>query len=84
MDRPETSTVAGCHILVEALYGISPSELTKLLVHVVGARTRVIAEPDTKVLDFQWPLLMNLWGKVEKMRGESHYASSVTPAPPAS
>ena len=60
MDRPEASTVAGGHILVEGLDGIRTSELTELLVHVVGARTRVVAEPDTKVLDLQGLLLMDL------------------------
>ena len=60
MDRPEAGTVAGSHVLVEGLDGISTRELTELLVHVVGARTRVVAEPDTKVLDFQGLLLMDL------------------------
>ena len=60
MDRPEAGTVAGSHVLVERLDGISTGELTELLVHVVGARTRVVAEPDTKVLDLQGLLLVNL------------------------
>ena len=60
MDRPETCTVASSHVLVEGLDGISTRELTELLVHVVGARTRVITEPDTKVLDLQGLLLVNL------------------------
>ena len=60
MDRPETGTVAGSHVLVEGLDGIRASELTELLVHVVGTRPRVVAEPDTEVLDLQWLLLVNL------------------------
>ena len=60
MNGPEAGTVAGSHVLVERLDGISTGELTELLVHVVGARTRVVAEPDTKVLDLQGLLLMDL------------------------
>lgn len=60
MDGAETSTVAGSHVLVEALDGISTTELTELLVHVVGARARVISEPDTEVLDLQGFLLVDL------------------------
>lgn len=62
VDRPETSTVAGSHVLVEGLDGIGTRELTELLVHVVGARTRVVAQPDTKVLDLQGLLLVDLRG----------------------
>ena len=60
MDRPEASAVAGSHVLVERLDGVRTAELTELLVHVVGTRARVVAEPDTKVLDLQRLLLMNL------------------------
>ena len=63
MDRPETSTVAGSHVLVEGLDGIRTSELTELLVHVVGAGAGVIAEPDTEVLDLQRLLLVDLEGQ---------------------
>lgn len=51
MDRPETRTVTGSHILVECLDGVRAAELTELFVHVVRSRTRVVAEPDTKDLD---------------------------------
>ena len=60
MDRPETGTVAGSHVLVEGLDGIGTSELTELLVHVVGSGARVIPEPDTEVLDLQGLLLVDL------------------------
>ena len=60
VNGPEASTVAGSHVLIESLDGIRTAELTELLVHVVGARTRVVAEPDTKVLDLQGLLLMDL------------------------
>ena len=60
MDGPEAGTVAGGHVLVEGLDGIRTAKLTELLVHVVRARTRVVAEPDTEVLDLQWLLLVDL------------------------
>jgi len=60
VDRPEAGTVAGSHVLVESLDGIGPGELTELFVHVVGARARVVAKPDAKVLDLERLLLVNL------------------------
>jgi hypothetical protein len=51
LDGPESSTVPRSHILVQSPDGSSSRELTVLLVHVVGTRTRVISNPDTKVLD---------------------------------
>ena len=51
MDRPETGTVAGSHVGVECLDGVGPGQLTVLLVHVVGTGARVVADPDTEVLD---------------------------------
>ena len=63
MDGPETGTVPSGHILVQALDSICTRQLTELLVHVVGSGTRVVAQPDTKVLDFQWLLFVNLCGR---------------------
>ena len=60
VDRPETSTMPGSHILVEALDSVGTREFTELLVHVVCTRTRVVAEPDTEVLDLQMLLFMDL------------------------
>ena len=60
MDRPETSTVAGSHVLVQSLDGLSAGHLTVLLVHVVGAGARVVTDPDTEVLDLLGALLEDL------------------------
>ena len=60
MDRPETSTVTGSHVLVQRLDGVRTAKLTELLVHVVGTGTRVVTDPDTEVLDLQGLLLVNL------------------------
>ena len=71
MNRPETSTVSSSHVLVQRLDGIRPRKLAELLVHVVRARTRIVTQPDTKVLDFQRFLFMDLEKKHARqgMRG---------------
>lgn len=58
----------GSHVLVEALDRISTGKVTELLVHVVGSRAGVVAEPDTEVLDLQWLLFVNLFGKKMQKR----------------
>ena len=60
VDRAETGAVAGSHVLVESLDGIRTAELTELLVHIVRAGTRVVAEPDAEVLHLKRLLLLNL------------------------
>jgi len=52
--------VTGGHVLVHGLDGIRPGHLTVLLVHVVGAGARIVADPDAKVLDLLWALLVDL------------------------
>ena len=52
--------MTGCHVLVAGMDGIGSSELTELLVHVVRAGSRVVAEPDAKVLDLQRLLFRDL------------------------
>ena len=60
MNAPETGTVASCHIKVEPLYSVGTAEFTELLVHVVRSGSRIIAEPDTEVLDGGGLLLEDL------------------------
>lgn len=60
MDRAEASTVAGGHILVEALDSVGTRELTVLLVHIMCTRARVISDPDTEVLDLHRLLFVDL------------------------
>ena len=52
LDRTITSTVCTSHFLIALLHSAKKSVVTILLVHVVSARTRVITQPDTVVLDF--------------------------------
>ena len=60
VDGPEAGTVAGSHVGVESLDSGGARELTVLLVHVVGARAGVVADPNTEVLDLQGVLLGDL------------------------
>jgi hypothetical protein len=60
VDGTEAGTVAGSHVLVESLDGLSAGHLTELLVHVVGTGTRIVADPDTEVLDLERALLGDL------------------------
>ena len=60
LDVPEAGAVTGGHILVEGIDGGDTGHLTVLLVHVVGAGARVVADPDTEVLDLLGLLLVDL------------------------
>lgn len=52
--------MTGGHILVESIDGGDARHLTVLLVHVVGARARVVPDPDTEVLHLLGALLVDL------------------------
>lgn len=58
VDRPEAGTMPGSHVLVKAFDCISTGEVTELLVHVMGSRSRVVTQPNTEVLDLQRFCLM--------------------------
>ena len=60
VNGPEASAVAGSHVLVQSLDGLGAAHLTELLVHVVGTGARVVADPDTEVLDLEGTLLGDL------------------------
>jgi hypothetical protein len=63
---PEARSVAGSHILVQSVDSGNTGHLTVLLVHVVGTGARVVADPDTEVLDLLWALLVDL-GHVSRL-----------------
>lgn len=60
VDGAEAGTVAGSHVLVQGVDSGGSRQLTVLLVHVVGTRAGVVADPDTEVLDLQGVLLVDL------------------------
>ena len=60
VDLSEAGSVTGGHVLVEGIDGLRPGHLAVLLVHVVGTGARVVADPDTEVLDLLGALLVDL------------------------
>ena len=60
VDGPETSAVTSRHVLIKGFHCIRARELTELLVHVVCARARVVANPYAKVLHLQRLLFVDL------------------------
>ena len=60
MNSPEPSTMARSHVLVHRLHSIAAGHLAVLLVHVVRAGARIVADPDTEVLHLLRTLLMDL------------------------
>lgn len=60
MNGPKSRSMSCCHVLVECLYRIRPRHLPIFLVHVMRSGARVVADPDPKVLDLLWALLMYL------------------------
>ena len=74
MDGPEAGTVAGSHVLVQSLDGLSAGHLTVLLVHVVGAGARVVTQPDTEVLDLGGTLLGDLKPLSKAIRAKDHHS----------
>lgn len=59
VDGGESSTVSGSHVLVQGLGSLGTRQSAELLVHVVGAGSRVVSEPDSKVLDLERLLLVD-------------------------
>jgi len=59
MNRPESGTMSGSHVLVKGVNGIGSRKFSVLLVHIVGAATGIISDPDSEVLDLQWALLVD-------------------------
>lgn len=51
--------MSGGHILVQRLDGSRTAHLSVFLVHVVGSGSRVVADPDAEILDFQGSLLVD-------------------------
>lgn len=52
--------MAGSHVAVALCDSGGDGEVPVLTVHVVGARPRVITQPNTEVLHFQWALVIDL------------------------
>ena len=68
LNLPEARSVTGGHVLVESLDGGNAGHLTVLLVHVVRAGARVVAQPDAEVLGLQRLGLGDLRGGMSAAR----------------
>merc|ERR1719471_321364 len=60
LDGMRSRPVPRAHVAVAGGDGRARGEVAVLAVHVVGARSRVVPEPDAEVLDLQWLLLLDL------------------------
>jgi len=60
VNRTETSAVATGHLLVHLGHSLVRGESSVLLVHVGGAGTRVVTQPDSVLGHFLWLLLEDL------------------------
>lgn len=60
VNGPKSRSMSCCHVLIERLYRICPRHLPIFLVHVMRSGARIVADPDPKVLDLLWALLMYL------------------------
>jgi len=60
VNRPEPGAMSRGHVLIHCLHGGASGHLAVLFIHVVRAGARVVADPDTEVLDFLRLLLRNL------------------------
>lgn len=59
VNRATSRSVPRSHIFVKRVNSVDPAELPVLFVHIVRSTSRVVPNPDTKVLDLQRLLLMN-------------------------
>lgn len=60
VDGSESGSVSSSHVLVQGLNSSDSRDISDLLVHVVGAGSGVVSDPDTKVLDLGWVSLVDL------------------------
>jgi hypothetical protein len=60
VDRSESRSVSGSHVLVEHLNGVGSRNVSVLLVHVVSAGSGIVSDPDAEVLDLSGGLLGDL------------------------
>lgn len=64
MDRPKSSSVPSRHVLVQRFDRFRPRHLSVFFVHIVCTRSRVVSDPNTKVLNFLRAFLVDLYFKM--------------------
>lgn len=60
MNRPKSSSVPCRHVLVERIDRFRPWHLSVFLVHIMCARSRVVSDPNAKVLNLLRAFLVDL------------------------
>lgn len=60
VNTSKSRSMSSCHILIQGLNGLSSAQCSVFLVHVVSSRSRIISDPDTKVLDLCGSFLVDL------------------------
>jgi hypothetical protein len=59
VDTPKPRPVPRSHILIQRIHRLRPRHLPILFVHIVRATARIVADPDTEVLDLEGTLLVH-------------------------
>lgn len=54
VNRSKSSSVSSSQVRVHGFDSTNSGNISVFLVHVVGTRSRVVSDPDTKVLDLGW------------------------------
>ena len=57
--------MTSAHVTIAMGNGTAHGKISVLSVHVVGTGSRVVSQPDTKVLDLVWRLLSYLYRREE-------------------
>lgn len=60
VDRSKSGSVSGSHVLVKGFDSGDSADVSDFLVHVVGARSGVVSNPDAEVLDLSWVSFVDL------------------------
>lgn len=54
VDRSKSGSVSGSQIFVQTFNSTGSGNISVFFVHIVGTRSGVVSDPDTKVLDVSW------------------------------
>ena len=63
LNRMGSGTVTSSHIAIALCNCSRYSQITVFSVHVVSTRTRIVAQPYSKILDFQWFLFPDFFNR---------------------
>jgi len=81
VNRSKSSSVSGSHVGIKRIDGRRSAQLAVLLVHVVGAASRIISDPHAKVLDLLRAFLVDLVDRDDLAVGLFHLAELAEEVP---